>query len=75
MAAPQRRQPQQYYAVPQSPQNGARHYQPQALPHTQSNSIPQATAGGRNDTAHGVATGAIGGGYGPYSVRRYLPSC
>ncbi|KZT64609.1 glycoside hydrolase family 16 protein [Daedalea quercina L-15889] len=66
MAAPQRRQPQQYYAVPQSPQNGSR-YHSQAPTQSQSYSMPQPSTSGRNDTAHGVATGAIGGGYGPYS--------
>lgn len=68
MAAPQRRVPppnQQYYAVPQSPQ--ASRFQPQSQPMPAPQ--PSTSQGPRNDTTYGVAIGAIGGGYGPYSVR------
>ena len=79
MAAPQRRvQPpvQQYYAVPQSPQNALRSQyslppqpMPQPPPQPQaSSSYDSRTIPNNNDTTYGVATGAIGGGYGPYSV-------
>ncbi|CCM02458.1 uncharacterized protein FIBRA_04557 [Fibroporia radiculosa] len=74
MAAPPRRvQPptQQYYAVPQSPQATSR-FQSQSQPQTMP--VPQASGSqaGRNDTAYGVATGAIGSGYGPYSYNPTL---
>jgi len=65
--------PQQYAAVPQSPKS--------AIPASRSKSkskprppIRSSSAGshmhsGRGAIAQGVATGAIGAGYGPYSVR------
>lgn len=61
---------QQYYAVPQSPSGPSRAgYQPQPPVLLQPNPQPsQYTGGTRNETTYGVATGAIGGGYGPYSV-------
>ncbi|KAH9841904.1 glycoside hydrolase family 16 protein [Rhodofomes roseus] len=34
--------------------------------------MPQPSTSGRNDTTHGVATGAIGSGYGPYSYNPNL---
>ncbi|KAI0916764.1 hypothetical protein AcV5_007406 [Taiwanofungus camphoratus] len=71
MAAPQRRVPppnQQYYAVPQSPQ--ASRFQPQSQPMPAPQ--PSTSQGPRNDTTYGVAIGAIGGGYGPYSFNPTL---
>lgn len=70
MAAPQRRVPpnQQYYAVPQSPQATSR-FQSQAPSQPMPPPQPSTSQAGRSDTTYGVATGTIGGGYGPYSVR------
>lgn len=80
MAHPSRRtpssNPSHYYAVPQSPQNHpyGQHRQP-----SRSNRVPApndrqpvAPMPPRNDLAQGVATGAIGAGYGPYSVRLFF---
>ena len=83
MAHPSRRvpspNPSHYYAVPQSPQN---HYTQQRRT-SRSNRTPNrahqannppvvAPMPPRNDLAQGVATGAIGAGYGPYAVRHPL---
>jgi beta-glucan synthesis-associated protein KRE6 len=84
MAHPSRRvpspNPSRYYAVPQSPQHPnhpyGQHQQQQRRP-SRSNRTqpvvnerpPVAPMPPRNDLAQGVATGAIGAGYGPYSVR------
>ncbi|CAL1712544.1 unnamed protein product [Somion occarium] len=77
MSNPPRRVPppnQQYYAVPQSPRSAGPSRQPsqthsytaQATAYQPSqNSYTQNSY--RQETAHGVATGVIGGGYGPYS--------
>ncbi|KAJ8454577.1 hypothetical protein ONZ51_g12947 [Trametes cubensis] len=87
MAIPPRRVPppsDHYYAVPQSPP-GSRRYQPQpqqplyAQPQPQPPAFgqPQASSshlGNRNDTTQGVATGQIGGGYGPYSYNPTMAS-
>lgn len=69
--------PSQYYAVPQSPQN-QNHPYGQHRRTSRSNRVPPPTdrpavapMPPRNDLAQGVATGAIGAGYGPYSVRLY----
>ncbi|PCH39742.1 glycoside hydrolase family 16 protein [Wolfiporia cocos MD-104 SS10] len=70
MAAPRRQPPNpQYYAVPQSPQGTSRYQPPPQSQATQAMPQPQPSTSqvGRSDTAYGVATGAIGGGYGPYS--------
>lgn len=79
MPPPPRRVPapsQFYYAVPQSPQSpsGSRSYQPGQPPQPPVFGQPQPRAStsalnAKNDTTQGVATGHIGGGYGPYSVR------
>ncbi len=81
MAHPSRRIPSQnpsrYYAVPQSPQHQNHPYgQHQQRRPSRSNRAPPANdrpatapVPPRNDLAQGVATGAIGAGYGPYSVR------
>ncbi|THH27754.1 hypothetical protein EUX98_g6431 [Antrodiella citrinella] len=76
MANPPRRVPppnQQYYAVPQSPRSAGPSRQPsqtQQQSYSTSNQ-PSNTSHSymqqRNETAHGVATGHIGAGYGPYS--------
>ncbi|KAH9890083.1 glycoside hydrolase family 16 protein [Cubamyces lactineus] len=87
MAIPPRRVPppsDHYYAVPQSPP-GSRRYQPQpqqpvyAQPQPQPPVFgqPQASSShlsNRNDTTQGVATGQIGGGYGPYSYNPTMAS-
>ena len=76
--------PQEYYAVPQSPKSlgygqtnsMSQSYGPRPPPgpsSTGSTSRVPASRGGA--IAQGVATGAIGGGYGPYSVRPYLRNC
>lgn len=81
MAHPSRRVPSpnpRYYAVPQSPQHPNHPYgQHQQRRPSRSNRAqpvpnerpPAAPMPPRNDLAQGVATGAIGAGYGPYSVR------
>jgi len=84
MAHPSRRVPSpnpRYYSVPQSPQHPNHPYgqqQPQHQPRRPSRSNRTQPASDRpavapmpprNDLAQGVATGAIGAGYGPYSVR------
>lgn len=77
--------PSRYYAVPQSPQHPNHPYaqqhvqhQPQQRRPSRSNRTQPAPVNERpavapmpprNDLAQGVATGAIGAGYGPYSVR------
>jgi hypothetical protein len=77
MAHPSRRvpspNPSHYYAVPQSPQNHQLHTQQRRT--SRSNRSRQANNAAavpamppRNDLAQGVATGAIGAGYGPYAV-------
>ncbi|KIK69666.1 glycoside hydrolase family 16 protein [Collybiopsis luxurians FD-317 M1] len=60
--APQQQGPSQYAAVPQSPRSSALPYNPQRPAPPGSRSSHQGTA-----IAQGVASGAIGGGYGPYS--------
>lgn len=61
--APQQQGPSHYAAVPQSPRGSTLPYAPQPAP-------PGSRTGhqGNNAIAHGVASGAIGAGYGPYSV-------
>ena len=70
--------PSRYYAVPQSPPNQNHPYGQQQRRTSRSNRVPPppvhdrppvAPMPPRNDLAQGVATGAIGAGYGPYSVR------
>lgn len=69
--------PQEYAAVPQSPraninaQSGSYYNQPRSPTRTPSGSSNQhhQMQAGRGAIAMGVASGAIGGGYGPYSVR------
>ena len=60
--------PQEYYAVPQSPakMTGS---QSAARPAARSTSLNSQFQSGRGAIAQGVATGAIGSSYGPYSVR------
>ncbi|KAH7885230.1 glycoside hydrolase family 16 protein [Phlebopus sp. FC_14] len=79
MVPQQRRQQQsaqEYYAVPQSPQPANMQgplmssYNP-ARPPARSSSVSSQFQPGRGAIAQGVASGAIGGGYGPYS---YNPS-
>jgi hypothetical protein len=78
MAHPSRRvpspNPPRYYAVPQSPQNYP-YGQGQQRRTSRSNRTRSANGHTaiapmppRNDLAQGVATGAIGAGYGPYAV-------
>jgi hypothetical protein len=78
MAHPSRRvpspNPPRYYAVPQSPQNYP-YGQGQQRRTSRSNRARSANGHTamapmppRNDLAQGVATGAIGAGYGPYAV-------
>jgi hypothetical protein len=83
MAHPSRRipspNPSHYYAVPQSPQNQSHPYR-QHRRTSRSNRVPPPSERPvpmppRNDLAQGVATGAIGAGYGPYSVRLYHFQC
>jgi hypothetical protein len=83
MAHPSRRipspNPSRYYAVPQSPQN-PNHPYGQHRRTSRSNRVPPPTERPvpmppRNDLAQGVATGAIGAGYGPYSVCLYHRRC
>ena len=84
MAHPSRRVPSpnpRYYAVPQSPQQHpnypyGQHQHQQRRPSRSNRTQPAndrqaavAPMPPRNDLAQGVATGAIGAGYGPYSVR------
>ncbi|KAF8073872.1 glycoside hydrolase family 16 protein [Lyophyllum atratum] len=66
--------PQEYAAVPQSPRSGAN--PPSASAYTSRTQPPRTSSvsshqqnlqTGRGAIAAGVATGAIGGGYGPYS--------
>ena len=65
---------QDYYAVPQSPQPAnMQGQQPVSRPTARSSSLSSQFQPGRGAIAQGVATGAIGGSYGPYSVR-LLPS-
>ena len=77
--------PSRYYAVPQSPQHPNHPYGQHRVQHQQQQRRPSrsnraqpapvnerpavAAMPPRNDLAQGVATGAIGAGYGPYSVR------
>lgn len=71
--------PQEYAAVPQSPRSGINHSSgsqynsrpPTRSPSVSSNQQPNLQSG-RGAIAAGVATGAIGAGYGPYSVSDYL---
>ncbi|RPD62832.1 glycoside hydrolase family 16 protein [Lentinus tigrinus ALCF2SS1-6] len=77
MPPPPRRVPppsSQYYAVPQSP-SGSRSYQTQP-PQTPiyGQRAPTGHLTNKNDTTQGVATGHIGGGYGPYSYDPTLTS-
>jgi hypothetical protein len=62
---------QDYYAVPQSlspqPPNMQRSQSAPRAP-ARSSSVSSQFQPGRGAIAQGVATGAIGGGYGPYSV-------
>jgi hypothetical protein len=72
----QRRPPpsaQEYYAVPQSPQ-GSSMQAPynQSRPPARSGSAGSQMQSGRGAIAQGVASGQIGGGYGPYSVSTLL---
>lgn len=57
---------QEYYAVPQSPQPP--NMQSSSRPPARSTSLNSQFQPGRGAIAQGVATGAIGGSYGPYSV-------
>lgn len=64
---------QEYYAVPQglpqSPQPpNMQRSQSASRPAARSSSVSSQFQPGRGAIAQGVATGAIGGGYGPYSV-------
>ena len=86
MARPSRRVPQQpapqYAVVPQSPSRSVSYLQPHPLgyvggPRPRSASTrshrrnsDERQQQGRQAIAMGVANGAIGPGYGPYSVRR-----
>jgi hypothetical protein len=83
MVPQQRRQPpsaQEYYAVPQSPQpphmqgSQAAGYNPSRPPARASSVNSQFQPPGRGAIAQGVASGAIGGSYGPYSVRTLYPT-
>lgn len=73
LMVPQQRRPpqsaQEYYAVPQSPQ-GSSMQGPfnQSRPPARSASSGSQMQSGRGAIAQGVASGQIGGGYGPYSV-------
>jgi hypothetical protein len=81
MAHPSRRvpspNPSRYYAVPQSPQNYPYGQVQQQQRRSSRSNRPRPANGNpamaamppRNDLAQGVATGAIGAGYGPYAVR------
>ncbi|KIJ62624.1 glycoside hydrolase family 16 protein [Hydnomerulius pinastri MD-312] len=80
MVPQQRRQPpsaQEYYAVPQSPAqpnmqgSQAAGYNPARPPARSTSVSSQMQPGGKGAIAQGVASGAIGSGYGPYS---YNPS-
>ncbi|KAG8214648.1 glycoside hydrolase family 16 protein [Butyriboletus roseoflavus] len=62
---------QDYYAVPQSPQPANMHSQTASRAPARSSSLNSQFQPGRGAIAQGVATGAIGGAYGPYS---YNPS-
>jgi hypothetical protein len=69
----QRRPPpsaQEYYAVPQSPQGSSMQapYNQSRRPPARSGSAGSQMQSGRGAIAQGVASGQIGGGYGPYSV-------
>lgn len=60
---------QEYYAVPQSPQPPSMHgSQTAPRPPARSSSLNSQFQSGRGTIAQGVATGVIGGAYGPYSV-------
>ncbi|KII86911.1 glycoside hydrolase family 16 protein [Plicaturopsis crispa FD-325 SS-3] len=87
MAKTPRRVPppsQDYYAVPQSPHSNAAmhaHQHTNSIPTTSGYMRAGSTDHQRNGVTQGVATGAIGGGYGPYSYnpapapgRDYNPS-
>jgi beta-glucan synthesis-associated protein KRE6 len=72
--------PPRYYAVPQNPQNYPYSHGQQRRT-SRSNRTRSANANGnpamapmppRNDLAQGVATGAIGAGFGPYAVCPYF---
>lgn len=65
---------QEYAAVPQSPTratsvSGSRQYNRPPARNTSVRSNHQNLQAGRGAIAAGVASGAIGSGYGPYSVR------
>ena len=72
-------QPQHYAAVPQSPQSTMNHQpaprrvtrKPARTPSVNSQHKPTMQSG-RGAIAAGVASGQIGAGYGPYSVRHFL---
>jgi beta-glucan synthesis-associated protein KRE6 len=82
MANPSRRAPppQEYYAVPQSPRSQghgptsgmSQQYAPRPPARSPSGASTSHAPVSRGVIAQGVATGAIGGGYGPYSVRLLL---
>lgn len=60
-----------YSAVPQSPRGGppaAQQYNQARGPPPQRSTSAASVHQGRGSIAQGVATGAIGGAYGPYSV-------
>lgn len=61
---------QEYYAVPQSPHPAnMQGSQSASRQPARSSSLNSQFQPGRGAIAQGVATGAIGGSYGPYSVR------
>ena len=78
--------PQQYYAVPQtipqSPRAAGPSRQSSQNPSYSTTTIGQPNVSNlsytsrpdRDETTHRVATGQIGGGYGPYSVRVFTSS-
>lgn len=66
---------QQYYAVPQSPRSQGPSRQPSqnqsfsTMPQPAPSQTSHVSREPRDDTTHRVATGQLGAGYGPYSVR------